>query len=345
MAIQQRNSEMVELLSADFLNKKMPYSIIGNFGGIGALELNNVADTTITILDSTVLGTVDILHFTSDVISSDNNSVSLSGILAISESVNLYNDGSSILQLRLTSGGSVEIQRTAGTDEFDVKLSISWVVGHTLLSNVLTLIADRLQARDDSGIGIYDDGGNLGVFVEDGGFVGVRTNLPTVALQVAGNAIVGDGSTSAFIVIDGAAATSRQVGFRTAGSNRWLYNVNATAESGSNAGSDFQLLSRTDAGAALSTPFHITRSTGYVGINDTTPDGQLDVRQSSTTAAVPTLELEQADLSEEFINFVGTVGTGNSIEAVGAKILTTTHFIRVQIEGVGYRYIPLGTIA
>lgn len=152
MAVQQRNSEMVELLSADFLNKKMPYSLIGSFGGIGALELNNVVGTTITILDGSVLGTIDVLNYAADVISSDNTSVSISGILVVSESVNLYNDGSSVLQLRLTAGGSVEIQRTAGTDEFDVQLRISWIVGYTLLSNTLTLIADKIQARLATGL-------------------------------------------------------------------------------------------------------------------------------------------------------------------------------------------------
>ena len=40
-----------------------------------------------------------------------------------------------------------------------------------------------------------------------------------------------------------------------------------------------------------------------------------------------------------------TIGVGNAIEAVGAKTLTTTHFIKNTINGVGTRYIPAGTIA
>jgi hypothetical protein len=83
---------------------------------------------------------------------------------------------------------------------------------------------------------------------------------------------------------------------------------------------------------------------GNVGIN-AVPSAKLHVDQASTTAAIPPLILDQADLSEEMIEFVTTVGTGNPIEAVGAKTLTTTHFIRVTIPGVGYRYIPAGTIA
>jgi hypothetical protein len=44
------------------------------------------------------------------------------------------------------------------------------------------------------------------------------------------------------------------------------------------------------------------------------------VDQSSTTAAIPVLTLDQADLSEEFINFVATIGAGNPINttALGA---------------------------
>ena len=84
---------------------------------------------------------------------------------------------------------------------------------------------------------------------------------------------------------------------------------------------------------------------GNSGFGIAAPTAKIHADQFSTTAAIPVLTLDQADLSEEFINFVGTVGTGNSIEAVGAKTLTTTHFLRMQIEGVGYVYVPAGTIA
>ena len=40
-----------------------------------------------------------------------------------------------------------------------------------------------------------------------------------------------------------------------------------------------------------------------------------------------------------------TVGEGNAIEAAGTKVLTTTHFIKATITGVGTVYIPCGTIA
>lgn len=61
-------------------------------------------------------------------------------------------------------------------------------------------------------------------------------------------------------------------------------------------------------------------SDGQIGVNTNSPAGQMTIDQSSTTAAIPVLELDQADLSEEFINFITTVGAGNPIDtaALGA---------------------------
>lgn len=84
---------------------------------------------------------------------------------------------------------------------------------------------------------------------------------------------------------------------------------------------------------------------GEVGISAVTPLAQLHVDQSSTTAAIPVVYFDQADISEEMIEFNTTIGTGNAIEAVGAKVLTTTHFIKVTLPGALTRYIPVGTIA
>ncbi len=82
-----------------------------------------------------------------------------------------------------------------------------------------------------------------------------------------------------------------------------------------------------------------------VGIKTGSPAAQLHVDQSSTTAAFPVLYLDQADVDQDMIKFVTTIGTGNAIEAVGGKTLTTTHFIKVGIPGSLTRYIPIGTIA
>ena len=89
----------------------------------------------------------------------------------------------------------------------------------------------------------------------------------------------------------------------------------------------------------------IMDSSGNINIGGTALTSKLYVDQASTTAAIPVLTLDQADISEEMIEFVTTIGTGNAIEAVGAKTLTTTHFIKVTLPGGLTRYIPAGTIA
>ena len=73
--------------------------------------------------------------------------------------------------------------------------------------------------------------------------------------------------------------------------------------------------------------------------------GMLHVDQSSTSGAIPPLVIDQADLSEEMIKFITTIGEGNPIEAKGAKTLTVTHFIRYEIPGPAYVYVEAGTIA
>ena len=73
--------------------------------------------------------------------------------------------------------------------------------------------------------------------------------------------------------------------------------------------------------------------------------GMCHIDQDSATGAIPVLYLDQADVSEEMIEFNTTIGTGNAIEAIAAKTLTTTHFIKVTIPGALTRYIPCGTIA
>lgn len=66
------------------------------------------------------------------------------------------------------------------------------------------------------------------------------------------------------ILIDVEAGQGGQFLFRTGTSARWIWNKLNNAESGSNAGSDLQLLARDDAGAGLHTVLAIVRSTGIV---------------------------------------------------------------------------------
>jgi len=81
------------------------------------------------------------------------------------------------------------------------------------------------------------------------------------------------------------------------------------------------------------------RNDGRVGIGDTAPSAKLHVDQTSTTGAKPTLRLQQADLSEEFIRFDATVGTGNPINTTALG--TYYGRVRVYVEGVGEKWLAL----
>lgn len=62
--------------------------------------------------------------------------------------------------------------------------------------------------------------------------------------------------------INGAAGTGRALNYQTSGVNRWILQTNTTAEGGGNSGSDFQILTVTDAGAFNDTALAIARVAG-----------------------------------------------------------------------------------
>jgi len=107
-------------------------------------------------------------------------------------------------------------------------------------------------------------------------------------------------------------------------SNAGLFVVNETGD----ASSDLRVEGDTNTHLLIT-----DASADCVGINITVPVGKLDVVQSSTTAAIPTLKLTQSDLSEEFIRFSATVGAGNPIDT--AALGTYYGKVSVYIEGVG----------
>ncbi len=84
--------------------------------------------------------------------------------------------------------------------------------------------------------------------------------------------------------------------------------------------------------------FSIPQSAGIGVFVAVTPVARLHVGQTDAAAAIPALELEQRDLSEPITRYNATIGVGNPIEAVGAKTMTPTHFIRHEVPGGLDRY-------
>jgi hypothetical protein len=75
-----------------------------------------------------------------------------------------------------------------------------------------------------------------------------------------------------------------------------------------------------------------------LGVNVSAPAGQTHIDQDSTTAAIPVLILDQADTSEEYIEFAGAVGSGNPIQT--SALGTYYGKVRVSVNGT-FKYIAL----
>jgi hypothetical protein len=108
--------------------------------------------------------------------------------------------------------------------------------------------------------------------------LGIGTNTPLGILHLK------TAAAATRLVLDGDAAQNKIITYRTAGVQRFGLYTNNTAESGSNAGSDFAIRAYSDAGTLLSTPIFIKRSTGFVGIGTTTTSARLHVRGDGTNA-------------------------------------------------------------
>lgn len=137
------------------------------------------------------------------------------------------------------------------------------------------------------------------------------SNLATYYLALTGGTVTGDITFSAAKPkVKGNAGTVRAAQFLTGSTVRWQIDANATAESGTNAGSDFELWSYTDAGAQLTKVLAITRSSG-ASVFSGAVSGASFIPTSST---VPTNGL--------FLPAANTIGFSvNSVEKI--RLLST----------------------
>jgi len=175
-----------------------------------------------------------------------------------------------------------------------------------------------IRALTASGLRLEDDGGNLAIFVEDGGNVGINTNNPSERLHIS----------------EGAFRISRD---STSGPG--YFEFEETQGGGKIGKFDINGGVMRFGERFVSNIFGVNLANQRVGITEMAPSGKLHIDQASTTAAIPVLILDQADLSEEFIEFTATVGAGNPIDT--AAVGTYYGKVRVNVTGVGYKYLAL----
>ncbi|AUG87207.1 minor tail protein [Streptomyces phage Omar] len=104
------------------------------------------------------------------------------------------------------------------------------------------------------------------------------TSVTLTAADV--NALPSTGNASLagqYLWLDTAAGTYRAFGYRTAGVDRWLFQVDDLAESGANAGSNFRLSARNDDGSFNKTVIYARRDDGRVAFSTTALHGSAAV--------------------------------------------------------------------
>lgn len=145
MAIQKRNDELVDLLSSDFQRTTYPVAVTSRFGSSIDMLVELENSTTVTILDTDFFDPVHLLHYDVDVAADSSISRSTFGTLAQNEGVNLFDVGGETVQLRVTAGGKIELQRTAGTIWYSVVLHLHWLNDiNSTTSKYFKIIADKL---------------------------------------------------------------------------------------------------------------------------------------------------------------------------------------------------------
>lgn len=96
-----------------------------------------------------------------------------------------------------------------------------------------------------------------------GGLTTVGSITVGSAATVSTGVVIGGSTvaTTMLLNLNTAAGQHRQIAFQSGGLSRWVFRTNNAAESGSNAGSNLELIAYTDAGAQLGTVLSVTRST------------------------------------------------------------------------------------
>lgn len=273
------------------------------------------------------------------------NSLIHAGLIPISDTGGFYT-GSTVEQAlqEVAEGGVAKVSKLWNLDLNREIVTVDSPGDVTIATGSVTN-APQIQAVDASGLKLFEDGG-AGFFIEDGGNIGAGTTDPVRLLHLVGPAgkvasAPTLGGVDLFVVENDGNANLSFVA-NTTGSSEFKFFASGGA---SPAGSLLFDHNASQMHLRLGGTNVISINGVRAGVGITAPAAKLHVDQSLGGESIPVLILDQADVSEEMIEFITTIGVGNAIEAVGVKTLTTTHFIKVTLPGSLTRYIPAGTIA
>jgi len=207
----------------------------------------------------------------------------------------------------------------------------SWVSSENFgTANGKYMFTDSLRARDSDGLRLTDDAGNLGIFIKDGGFVGIGTSNPSAPLDIEST------SDNMIQLNQGAGAPWNYLSFSqenilkgvvgSIGSDHETLSgaLSLTAYNGEN------LTFRTSAGvSAEAARMTILNSNGNVGIGTTNPVAKLDLHGSLVFDSVnASIGLSNAggDVSGNDLTLTTNNATNSIVARAAQKFVVQTYY-------------------
>ena len=300
---------------------------------------------------------------------------SLAGMQSTSNQLNVTGGGTVNFAEVLTSNLTVDNNSTVDEATLIKLFGVTKGVGSTI--NTLTGLYLPNLTEGTTNWSIYSDGGTMfheGTIIQGNGYLSVNdSNLTPIATGATGDILAGNGNanfqydaSTGFLNLEKSISNAQGIDFSfyksrgataspiivTAGDDIGL--IRAYAYQASSYAEVTRITFETLAGGATNSGvirFYtanagtmgervVIREDGDVGIGIATPTAKLHVDQTSTTAATPVLTLDQADLTEEFINFAATVGATNPIQTATTLPAAPSHRVRVAVNGT-LRFIYL----
>lgn len=111
------------------------------------------------------------------------------------------------------------------------------------------------------------------------------------------------------------------------GYRRWILRANSTAESGSNVGTDFQLVRYDDSGNFVDSPIFVKRSNAYIGLGSTTPTSRLHLGNYAADEKIVIAGQNGSTTGASLEFRESTSGSGNGVNIVYNSSANVLNFV------------------